>query len=202
MSNYMVIREVSLALRQILWEEFVADPQIEDIIGTREAIVFSNPTATAQRPSDRLSLWLYQITENEHLKNQPATRANGADTAQPAPMALNLHYLITPFAASGELDHLLLGKTLQVLYDNATTLLRSPADDIAEELRVIFARLTLEELTRVWHALRENYRLSVGYEVRVTRVDSLRVTPFARVVDRAAIHDDREIERAGASRGR
>jgi hypothetical protein len=196
MSNYGVIRAVSMALRQILWEEFQVDPLVQPIVGSEAAIVFSNPTETARQPSNRLSIWLYQITENEHMKNQPTVRANGANTERPTPMALNLHYLVTPFATSGELDHLLLGKTMQVLYDNATTLLRVPADTIAEELRVIFARLTLEELTRVWEALREAYRLSVGYQVRVTQVDSLRTTGFARVIDRIAGFEDRAASEA------
>lgn len=197
MSSYGVIRAVSLALRQILWQEFTADQLIQPIVGSEEAIVFSNPTETAQQPSNRLSLWLYQITENEYLKNQPAERANGANAIRPAPMALDLHYLVTPFAPSGELDHLLLGKTMQVLYDSATTLLRIPADNIAEELRIIFARLTLEELTRVWEALQEAYRLSVGYQVRVSEVESLRTTGYARVIDRIAAYGDRAGMEAG-----
>lgn len=191
MSGYGVIRAVSLALRDILWEEFTADSSIQPIVGSKQAIVFSNPTETAQQPSNRLSLWLYQVTENEYLKNQPVGRANGANTIRPAPMAVDLHYLVTPFAPSGELDHLLLGKTIQVLYDSATTLLRIPADNIAEELRIIFARLTLEELTRVWEALQEAYRLSVGYKVRVSEVESLRTAGYARVIDRIAAYGDR-----------
>lgn len=186
MSAYGVIRSVSGALRQILWEEFDADPQVRAIVGSEQAIVFTNPKETAGQASDRLSLWLYRITENEFLKNQPEARANGADTRRPAPLALDLHYLVTPFARSGELDHLLLGKTLQILYDNATTLLRIPAEAIAQELRIILARRTLEELTRVWEALQEPYRLSVAYEVSVTEVDSLRTVGYARVIDRIA----------------
>jgi hypothetical protein len=183
MSAYGVIRSVSGALRQILWEEFDADPQVRAIVGSEQAIVFTNPKETSGQASDKLSLWLYRITENEFLKNQPDGRANGADTRRPAPLALDLHYLVTPFARSGELDHLLLGKTLQILYDNATTLLRIPAESIAQDLRIILARRTLEELTRVWEALQEPYRLSVAYEVSVTEVDSLRTDGYGRVVD-------------------
>lgn len=190
MSSYGVIRTVSGALRQILWEEFSVDAHMQAIVGSEQAIVFTNPKETAAHPSDRLSLWLYQVTENEFLKNQPAVRANGAETTRPAPLALNLHYLVTPFAGSGELDLLLFGKTLQVLYDNATTLLRVPAEGIVQELRVILARLTLEELTRVWEALQEPYRLSAGYLVCVTEVDSLRQTSYARVIDRIAGFSD------------
>ena len=75
---------------------------------------------------------------------------------------------------------------MQVLYENAIIRIQRPADDIAEELRVIFCRLSLEELTRIWEALREPYRLSVCYLVRVTRVDSHRASERARVVEAAS----------------
>ena len=75
---------------------------------------------------------------------------------------------------------------LQVFHDNAIILLRDTTNDIFEELRIIFKRLSLEELTRIWEALREPYRLSVCYQVQVNRVDSTRVSTRARVVDRSA----------------
>lgn len=195
MSDYMVLAAVSEALRQILWEAYNADPVVRSIVGTEAAIVFRNPTETAREPSNRLSLWLYQITENEHVKNQPRLRAaqqpappppgtNARVAEQLPPLALNLSFLVTPFAASAEGDHILLGKTLQVLYDNAIILLQDMANNISEELRLIFCRLSLEELTRIWEALREPYRLSVCYLIRVTRIDSQRVPEHARVVER------------------
>jgi hypothetical protein len=184
MSSYMVLAAVSEALRQILWESFDADPVIRPIVGSESAIVFRNPTETARDSANRLSLWLYQINENEFVKNQPMSRSNGPDREQFPPLGLNLSYLATPFAPSGEADHLLLGKTMQVLYDNATILLRDTANDIFEELRVIFCRLSLEELTRIWEALREPYRLSVCYQVRVTRIDSIRLQQHDRVMER------------------
>jgi hypothetical protein len=187
MSSYKVIAEVSKKLRELLWRAFEADPEINPtILGNEEAIVFSNPTQAARDSANRLSLWLYQITENEFMKNQPPSRANGHQTLQFPPMALNLYYLVTPFATDGESDHLLLGKTLQALYDNANVLLQDPGDEVFEELRIIFCRLTLEELTRIWEALREPYRLSVCYQVRVLRVESQRRTEQARVVERGA----------------
>ncbi len=183
MSNYTVLAAVSDALRSILWQAFAADAVLRPTVGSEQAIVFSNPTETARDSSNRLSIWLYQITENEFLKNQPPARGNGHTTTQPPPLALNLYYLITPFATSRDSDLLLLGSTMQVLYDNAIIVLRNPIENIFEELRVIFCRLTLEELTRVWEALRESYRLSVCYQVRVTRIDSQRILEGARVVE-------------------
>lgn len=197
MSDYLVLDAVSKALRQILWDEFNADATVRPIVGSEAAIVFSNPTETARDSGNRLSLWLYQITENEHVKNQPMLKAAlqpppppggraPRQAAQFPPMALNLYFLVTPFAQSDESDHLLLGKTMQVLYDNAIVFLQDTASNIFEELRVIFCRLSLEELTRIWESLREPYRLSVCYLIRVTRIDSRRTPETGLVLERTA----------------
>lgn len=186
MSSYKVVAEVSKALRRILWQAYDGDSVIRSIVGSEPAIVFTNPTETARDSGNRLSLWLYQIAENEFVKNRPPFRGNGHGSVQVPPLALNLFYLVTPFAPSGEADHLLLGKTMQVFYDSAIFLLRDPLEEVFEELRIVFCRVTLEELTRIWEALREPYRLSMCYQVRVTRVDSERIPAHGVVVDRVA----------------
>ncbi|HVG74513.1 MAG TPA: DUF4255 domain-containing protein [Thermoleophilaceae bacterium] len=184
MSDYGVLAAVSGALRELLWDAYNPDAVINPIVGSEAAIVFSNPTVAAKDSANRLSLWLYQVTENEFLKNEPPERVNN-DTLRFTPLPLNLSYLLTPMTSSGEADHLLLGKSMQVLYDNAIVLLRDPVSNVFEELRIVFARLTLEELTRIWESLQEPYRLSVAYQVRVTRIDSLREQDAMRVVDRS-----------------
>jgi Pvc16 N-terminal domain len=197
MSDYQVLDAVSKALRQILWNAINADAVVRPIVGSEAAIVFSNPTETARDSSNRLSLWLYQITENEYVKNQPMLKARvqppppppgraPRETAQYPPMALNLYFLATPFAQSDEANHLLLGKTMQVFYDNAIIFLEDTTSNIFEELRVIFCRLSLEELTRIWESLREPYRLSVCYLIRVTRLDSRRTPESGLVLERTA----------------
>jgi len=200
-SSYEVLAAVSRALRDILWDEINADPQIGPIVGSEAAIVFLNPTQTARDSSNRLSLWLYQVTENEHVKNQPMQRAAAAGTEQFPPLALNFFYLLTPFAPTGEADHLLLGKAMQVLYDNAVILLQDPVGRIAEELRVILCRLSLEELTRIWEALREPYRLSVCYQVRVTRIESERLVGNARVVESQSRFQEKSQDKPRAAAG-
>ncbi len=201
MSSYEVLAAVSRKLRDILWDEIKVDPQVGPIVGSQAAIVFLNPTQTARDSSNKLSLWLYQVAENEHMKNQPMQRGAAAGTEQFPPLALNLFYLVTPFAPTGEADHLLLGKTMQVLYDNATVLLRDSLGGIAEELRVILCRLTLEELTHIWEALREPYRLSVCYQVRVTRIESERLVGSARVVESTSLYQDKPQDKAGETVG-
>jgi Pvc16 N-terminal domain len=187
----MVIRSVSEALRRILWDAIAADDVTRQIVVARENIVFLNPTQTASDSSRRLSLWLYQVVEDEFVKNQPMLRAELPDPTDARgrhrdefpPMALDLMYLLTPFAQTGESDHLLLGKAIQALYDSASTVMTDVSAGVAEELRIVFHRHTLEELTRIWDALKEPYRLSVCYQVKVTRVDSGRRSANARVVE-------------------
>ena len=181
----MVVAAVSEAVRRLLWTEFDADGVVRPIVGAESAIVFRNPTETARDSANRLSLWLYQVSENEFLKNQPPLRSNGPETMRFPPLTLNLFYLITPFSTdtSGEADHILLGKTMQILYDNSTLVLRDPVNGVFEELRIILCNLSLDELTKIWEALREPYRLSVCYQIRITRVDSQRIPTNARVVE-------------------
>jgi hypothetical protein len=182
MSDYAVLAAVSSALREILWEAIHADSVVDPLIASESAIVFTNPTGTARDSANRLSVWLYHVSENEFVKNQPLRPLDG-DLEYP-PLALNLSYLLTPFGTSGEADHLILGKSMQVLFDNAVVLLSDPTNNIHEELHIVLARLPLNELSHVWEALREPYRLSVAYEIRVTRVDSTRRLTAARVIDR------------------
>jgi hypothetical protein len=209
MSSYRVIARVSTTLKEILWAAYSEDGEIRTIVGNdkEQAIVFKNPTETAKKSANKLSLWLYQITENEFLKNQPMLRAAGNGNVnqhqqtQFPPLALNLFYLVTPFASrdgdDGRADHRLLGKTMEVLYDNAMILVEDETEEIAEELRVVFCRLTLEELTRVWEALREPYRLSVCYQIRVTRIDSQRAPERGRVLAQTTGTGDKLLEARG-----
>lgn len=189
MSNYTVLAALSEALRSVLWESYAADPMIRAIVGSEDAIVFTNPTETVRDSANRLSLWLYHLTENEFMKNQPSQRANG-HTLRETPLALNLFYLLTPFAGSGQSDHLLLGLTMQALFDNAVLLLDRPAEGELLEMRIVLCRLSLEELTRIWEALREPYRLSICYEVSVTQIDSRRRSGAGRVLTLAGRFDD------------
>ena len=182
MSTYLVLKATSERLRGLLWEAYRVDPLLNPLVTSENDIVFSNPTETARNAANRVSLWLYQVTENEHLKNHPTNRGNGHASVQETPLALNLFYLVTPFAPSEEGNLLLLGSTMQVFYDNAIITLQNAPDEVFEELRIVLCRLSLEELTRIWEALREPYRLSVCYQIRVTRIDSRRVPQKARVV--------------------
>jgi Pvc16 N-terminal domain len=184
MSSYRVLAATSDGLRRLLWNSFVSDPVVRPLIGTEDAIVFLNPTDTVKDSARRLSLWLYHVSEDEHVKNTPNIRLTNGTFRAP-PLTLDLYYLLTPFSTSGEADHLVLGRAMQTLYDQGTARIvdTTGATSIDEELRISLYRRSLDEISQVWQALREPYRLSVCYQVKVTHIDSGRMIDGSPVIE-------------------
>jgi hypothetical protein len=185
MSSDLVLQRTSFALRDILWAEIQPLAPMRDIFQSAQAIAFTNPKDTHRDNSLKLSLWLYQVTENEFLKNQPPARPRNGNPLQDVktPLALNLYYLVTPFTLTAEQDLQVLGFIMRVFYDTPTIYINEPSNRVFEELRLILCRLNLEELTRVWEALQEPYRLSICYKVTVARIESSEVSQSARVIE-------------------
>jgi hypothetical protein len=156
-----------------------------------------NPPPTAELSSlqgnispspARLTIFLFEIAEDISARNKPRTRSVAApniSTAKP-PMALVLRYLVTAWGGDRATEHRLLGRAMQVLYDNALIsgpeLQGNALKDTSEVLKVTLLPLTLEERTRVWYSVQRPYRLSLYYEVRVINLDS-ETTDRRRMVD-------------------
>jgi hypothetical protein len=170
MADFQAIARVGQMLKATLWEGINAEDEVRPLVGNEEAILLDSPSETAKDSSNRLSVFLYQIAEDPYMKNAPMVPGASANGHRFPPLTLDLHYMITPFVPQPEGNHLLLGKVMQVLYDNSTLLLDDRVTGQTEPVRVVLNRLTLEEHTRVWDALREPYRLSVAYIARVPQV--------------------------------
>lgn len=196
MSSYHVLARVSALLGDMLWDAYRIDNQINpQVVSSRNAIVLSNPTETKQQAANKLSLWLFQINENPYLKNQNLLRTRVPNAVRPEPMAypplsLDLCYLVTPFTGAADADLNLLGKTMQVFYDRSIVKVEEPNDEVFEELRIVLTNMDLEEITRVWEALNEPYRLSVCYKVRVTSITSDRRLELGRVDEQTRQYRD------------
>lgn len=179
MSGHLALNAVSGVLRDLVVQACADDPVLGALIRVRGDVSLDNPTETAAHSHQRISLWLYRITENEFLKNLPAPEPGKVPS-----LAIDLHYLVTPFTGNAENDQVLLGRVMQALSENSSVYVARPADTVVEEIRVVLCRLPLEEVTRIWEALQEPYRLSVCYLVRVVRIDAERLrgdTPVREV---------------------
>jgi len=186
-SDYKIINAVSLLLRKTLWEGFVLDPEIKEQVPSIESIALTNPAEKIGDDNRSLSLWLYQVQQNEFLRNVRPTRIpDDASVVRMPPLALNLFYLLTPSAKSMEGNQLILGRSMQILHDNPVLPVKSGPDatKAEEEIRISMCHRDLRELAEVWEALQQPYRLSVCYEVRVPRIESTRVQHAGRIADR------------------
>ena len=136
----------------------------------------------------KISLFLYQVQESPSLRNQEPDTSRETEL-RPPPLALDLHYLVTPMAAEPEtaLGHL--EAVMLAFYDQpvlkppllATTLVEAGN----EAVRIISNPLSLEEMNRLWGIFpNKPYRLSVAYLVTPVKVPSARVIPIQRVVEK------------------
>jgi hypothetical protein len=127
-----------------------------------------------------VSLWLYRVTRVEDLVNaRPVRLADGRLTMRPLP--LNLSYLITPLAPDTLTEQRLLGIAMQAMHDHALLgsdfLAQQLVDSGLKSLSLHLEPHSLEELTRIWHALHEPYELSVSYTVQYVPISSLADQP-------------------------
>ncbi|MFI0418852.1 DUF4255 domain-containing protein [Spongiactinospora sp. 9N601] len=137
----------------------------------------------------KLTVFLYEIAEDPTSRNRPHVRAlpPAAPTSRKPPMALLLRYLITPWGGNQETQHQMIGRALQVFYDDAIWVgeeLTGSLAATADALQFTLTPLTLDQKSWIWYAIQKPYRLSLNYEVRVVNLDSLDVADLHLVRSR------------------
>ncbi|HYQ66521.1 DUF4255 domain-containing protein [Actinophytocola sp.] len=136
-----------------------------------------------------LTVFLYEIAEDPTSRNRPPVRSlppNPSTTRKP-PMALLLRYLITPWGGSQVTQHQMIGRALQVFYDDAIWTGEELTGSLAgttDALQFTLTPLTLDQKSWIWYAIQKPYRLSLNYEVRVVNLDSLDVADLRLVRSR------------------
>ncbi|MCA9874453.1 MAG: DUF4255 domain-containing protein [Anaerolineales bacterium] len=165
MSEFTAVRAVSQSLKELL-EAHITDPTVQ--------VFLTSPKEMQQNNQNGISVWLYRITRNEFLLNQPRRRPTSGQQSR-LPMPVNLHYLVTPLMSDPRDEQMLLGLVLQVFNDHATLRGSDLKDALLgsdEELRLSFEAPSLEDLTRVWGALQEPYQASLTYLVQPVSIES------------------------------
>jgi hypothetical protein len=172
MPDFGVIADVSETLEVVL-----TDALSTLAPGPPVAEVHDLATPAATNPP-RVTLFLFEVGEDPTQRNRPAVRSVAPPnlTTEKPPMALRLRYLVTPWSGDLFTDHRMLGRVLQVLYDDAILngpQLQGGLAGTSQALKVTLAQLTLEERSRIWHAVQQPYRLSLTYEIRVVNLDPI-----------------------------
>jgi hypothetical protein len=199
LSHFSVVRDASLALRQLLFDAANSVSDVDFGIDNIATHILLDPPTDDIGDTALLSVYLYHIGPDANLRNQSQLPVGTSGLIKP-PLALRLSYLITPLLSSEALNQMLLGRVMQALHDQPliTTLGGQPMGDSngggSPAIRVWMEPLALEELTRIWHALGTDYRLSLAYQLRVVLIDSA-IPP--RSADRV-VASHLSLERKGA----
>jgi hypothetical protein len=205
-ATFGIVADVGIALREVLLRRFHDDlddawPLLGGDNGQSESDRISLAPPEIEQGVERvpLSIWLYLVAENEYTKNrQPFLAADG--TITPPPLALTLYYLVTPGApltsandraGAQERKQRILGKVLQVFHTEPIIALVDHGQESnkqVDELYITLAKLSLEEISQIWQALDEPFRISVALRVTTARVESLRKTSAKLILERVFEH--------------
>jgi len=127
-----------------------------------------------------LSLFLYRVTVSGARRQMPqSVGPNGRSLKRPLP--LDLYYMMTPWAKTAEMQHLLLGWAMRTIEDSLSlppSLLNShfPNDRpfrSDETVELIHDTLSVADLNNIWEILgKHNVQVSATYVVRALPIDS------------------------------
>jgi hypothetical protein len=188
MANIAAIRSVGKSLssyldtayKQARFPENVAKPECTFVLAS-----IGDPRPQQVPPSDtavRVLIFLYRVSINHHLRN--AARVDSS--ARPVPLSVDLHYLLSFWAGSGENEQLALAWTMRELHQvpvlDSSILTREAQWAPDEVIQLIPEEISNEDLMRIWDTLQPDYRLSLSYIARVVRIDPDEATDAEQVV--------------------
>lgn len=199
MSSPLAIGAVSAVLRNLL------DNGLVDISGTLGPV-----TVSALAPdridvdeanfAPRLNLFMHQVLPNAAWRNRelPA-RAPTGERVSNAPLALDLHYIVTAYGVADFQAEILLGYAMHLLHERSVldraairrALDPSPLDvsmlppafqalaasDLADQIeavRITLVPMSTDEMSKLWSATQSHYRPSAAYQVSLVLIEGTR----------------------------
>ncbi|MCW4030707.1 MAG: DUF4255 domain-containing protein [Candidatus Bathyarchaeota archaeon] len=183
MSSHTNIQSATATLIEALWQSIHADPVLKLLFRSSKQIS-AFPPRDIQSKDPHLSVYLYRVTENLSLRNQPQTPQSPRTL-----LYLNLQYLITPLTQKSEDDQLVLGKVLQLFSGKPVFRGADLQGDLGADggdLRITLDALGLEDLSRLWLMLGSSHKTSLSYTVSPVCIKPaiLEKMPPVRLVDK------------------
>lgn len=188
MSDYRAIADIGETLIELLRDH------MQDLIPRRQSIVMASPGEIETNDDVRLSLFLYQVLENIHLKNREMLIKDPTTLVFP-PIALDLYYMLTSYP-SGVQDitertkeeHSILGRVIQILNDNAIlkgSVLKGGLSMNGYDLHITLSPLSLDDMTKMWTTFPgKTFRSSICCLVTPVIIDTKREITVQRVVSK------------------
>jgi hypothetical protein len=119
-----------------------------------------------------VSLYLYRIIMNEHVRNAPSSHQPGNATI---PLSVDLHFMLSIWADSASAEHTIGAWVMSQIHQHPILDVSSLTEEggwaTDDVVHIIPAELSNEDLMRIWDAISPYYRLSLSYIARVIRID-------------------------------
>jgi hypothetical protein len=208
MSTELAIASVTHVLKDLLNNGLI-DRDITGAIGGNVTVTALPPDRvdiTVANQQSQLNLFMYQVTYNQSWRNVglPSHSGGGERLSNP-PLALDLHYLLTAYGADELHAEILLGYGMQLMHetpvlardavrralappltapggglpDELKALSTSELAEQIEQIKVIPASLSTEEISKLWSAFQAKYRPTMAYQASVVLIESRRSTRSA-----------------------
>jgi Pvc16 N-terminal domain len=201
MSSPLAIGAVSAVLRNLLDDGLI---EAGAAMGSTVSVSAVAPdTINLENPdeSPRLNLFLHQVTPNSGWRNTalPSRSASSGERLTNAPLALDLHYLLTAYGRADFHAEILLGYAMHLLHERPVidraavrrALNPSPLDvsmlppafqalaasDLADQVELIKitpSAMSVDEMSKLWSAIQTHYRPSTAYQVSVVLIEGTR----------------------------
>lgn len=185
MAGYTVLRDAGETLKKLVMKNI---QELSD----ENSVLFVSPAEMEAATTPKLSIFLYQTSENAHFRNA-GMEASGPlalkQKMQYPPLAVDLSYLFTPYAQNRETELIIMERLMQTFYDNAALrgdILQGCLQQAGNsELRLVPNALSLEDLNKLWGIFpNKAFKLSASYLLTPVRIPSSRETLATRVVEK------------------
>lgn len=173
MATYHAIAAVGRAVLRLLADacprDFFPSAQFEFL-----------PVLESEQPiKEGITLCLYRVGANAARRTVPSRPRPNGQRCLPS-LAVDLFYLITPWASNADTMHRLLGWAMRTLDDTPIlpmSLLNAFGPDpdtfrSDETVELIFEPLSLSDMSLIWENLRPRVQLSASYVARMVVLES------------------------------
>lgn len=172
MANVRAIHSVGNSIVTFLRNTYPQQINGTDMPACTFELVSSGQLAGDIDEATHVTLYLYRVTVDEHSRQ---TRRPGASNASPAPLSVDLHYLLTAWAGNPLDEQVAMAWAMRQLHRvpvlDQAVLSPDGGWDRDETVQILPSEVTTEDVTRIWDALDPPYRLSTTYVARVVRID-------------------------------
>ena len=198
MAGFTGIAAVGTSIVRLLTQAFTERQPVSNKISKAALIrtdVLADDTLIKDLIGDLgLTILLYRVDFNKTMRAAWSAVGHAEGRGY---LALDLHYLLSPWADNAEHQHMIIGRAMQALEQTPVLsgpTLYSPSLPLPEyagepqnaptdAVQILLEEISTEALMRTFDSLPSDYQLSVPYIARVVRIDTAEALPTPPVVE-------------------